>query len=235
MPVCGTIVAVELVSRFLGARSASDAVAGTLIGGLLYLVVGTIPVFLGLVGPRVAPGLVDAEQLVPRLAELYLTPVLHVIFTGAIVSAILSAVHAALHAPAAQVSHNIVTRSVTGLSPRAGLWTVRLTVAVLAVVAYLLALTSDTIKGLVEIASAFGSAGVFVVTVFGLFTRIGGATSAYAAVLTGTLIWALGRFVLEFRLPYLLGLCAATLVYFAVAAFKREQMNAASATQQPND
>src|SRR5262249_1152656 len=52
IPVCGTIVAVELISRFLGARSAGVAKAGTVLGGLVYLLVGLIPVFLGLAGAR---------------------------------------------------------------------------------------------------------------------------------------------------------------------------------------
>ncbi|NOU05504.1 MAG: sodium:solute symporter, partial [Hyphomicrobiaceae bacterium] len=78
VPVCGTIVAVELVSRFLGARSAHDAAWGTLIGGVMYVLVGQIPIFLGLVGPVLMPDLKDAEQIVPKLASAYLTPVLHV-------------------------------------------------------------------------------------------------------------------------------------------------------------
>ena len=230
IPVCGTIVAVELVSRFLGAKSAADAVAGTLIGGLLYLAVGSIPVFLGLVGPILLPGLEDAEQIVPKLAESYLPPVLHVVFTGAVVSAILSAVHAALHAPAAQVSHNVVIRYRPQMSDRDRLWSVRLTVAVLAGIAYLLALTSETIKELVETASAVGSAGVFVVTMFGLFTKFGGASSAYAAIASGVLVWASAKFALHLDTPYLSGLGAALVAYFATAIYFHRTARIAAAT-----
>ena len=56
IPVCGTIVAVELISRFLGARSERVAQAGTLAGGLIYLIAGLVPVFLGLAAPRLLPG-----------------------------------------------------------------------------------------------------------------------------------------------------------------------------------
>ena len=98
IPICGTIVAVELISRFLGARTADVARIGTVLGGSIYFFVGLIPVFLGLVGPRIAGNVPEAEQIVPRLAELYLPGVLYVAFVGAIISAILSAVHAALHA-----------------------------------------------------------------------------------------------------------------------------------------
>ena len=220
IPICGTIVAVELISRFLGARTADVARIGTVLGGSIYFFVGLIPVFLGLVGPRIAGNVPEAEQIVPRLAELYLPGVLYVAFVGAIISAILSAVHAALHAPAAQISHNIVVKIVPGISDRGKLWCVRMTVMVLSIVAFVLAITSQRIKDLVETASAFGSAGVFVTSLFALFTRFGGPASAYASVAAGMLVWAGGKYVLDLPAPYVMGLLAALVAYVGIAAFE---------------
>jgi Na+/proline symporter len=217
IPVCGTIVAVELISRFLGARSANVASAGTMLGGGIYLLVGLIPVFLGLVAPKITATVQDAEQIVPRLAEVFLPGALYVAFVGAVISAILSAVHAALHAPASQISHNIVVRLVPGLDDRGRLWSVRLTVMMLSVVAYLLAVTSNRIHDLVETASAFGSAGVFVTALFALFTRFGGAPSAYASVTAGMVVWAVGKYAADMTAPYLAGLLAALIAYVGVA------------------
>ena len=221
VPLCGTVVAVELISRFLGSRNAGVALTGTSGGAAVYLAVGAIPVFLGLVGPSLVPDLADAEQIVPKLAELYLPPALSIVFVGAIVSAILSTVHAALHAPAAQVSHNIVVRMIPGIGAHAKLWAVRLTVMGLSVVAYLLALTSDRIHDLVETASAFGSAGVFVVALFALFTRFGGVGSAYASLSAGMLVWLVARFALDFEAPYLTALAAALTAYVGMAVIER--------------
>jgi Na+/proline symporter len=220
IPVCGTIVAVELISRFLGARSAQVAGAGTVLGGATYLAVGLIPVFLGLMGPHITATVPDAEQIVPRLAEVFMPGVLYVAFVGAIISAILSAVHAALHAPAAQISHNIVVRLVPGIRDSGKLWSVRLTVMALSVVAYLLAVTSQRIHDLVEMASAFGSAGVFVTALFALFTRFGGPASAYASVAAGMLVWAVGKFAEMVAAPYLAGLLAALAAYVIVAVLE---------------
>ena len=217
IPVCGTIVAVELISRFLGARTAEVARLGTMLGGVTYLLIGLIPVFLGLVGPRVAGNIPDSEQIVPRIAELFLPGVLYIAFVGAIISAILSAVHAALHAPASQISHNIVVRLIPGLSDRGKLWCVRATVMGLSIVAYLLSVTSSRIHDLVETASAFGSAGVFVTALFALFTRFGGPASAYASVAAGLLVWAGGKYALNLTAPYLLGLLAALVGYVGMA------------------
>ena len=111
IPICGTIVAVELISRFLGARTARGGRHRHRARRRNLSAVGAIPVFLGLRRAAASPADVpDAEQIVPRLAEHLLPGVLYVAFVGAIISAILSAVHAALHAPASQISHNIVVR-----------------------------------------------------------------------------------------------------------------------------
>jgi Na+/proline symporter len=221
IPVCGTIVAVELISRFLGARTAEVARFGTLLGGGTYLVIGLIPVFLGLVAPHVVETIPDSEQIVPRLAEVFLPGVLYVAFVGAVISAILSAVHAALHAPASQISHNVVVRIVPGITEPGKLWSVRLTVMVLCIVAYFLSVTSQRIHDLVETASAFGSAGVFVTALFALFTRFGGPAAAYASVASGMLVWAGGKYALGLSTPYLLGLSAAAASYVSVALWER--------------
>jgi len=223
IPVCGTIVAVELISRFLGAHTAEVARLGTVLGGSTYLLVGLIPVFLGLVAPRLGTVVPDSEQIVPKLAEAFLPGVLYVAFVGAIISAILSAVHAALHAPASQISHNIVVRLLPALSDRGRLWSVRMTVMVLSIVAFVLAVTSHRIHDLVETASAFGSAGVFVTSLFALFTRFGGPASAYTSMAAGLLVWAVGKYGLELTAPYILGLLAALTGYVGVALVERHR------------
>jgi Na+/proline symporter len=223
VPICGTIVAVELISRFLGARTQEIARTGTVLGGVIYLAVGLIPVFLGLAGPHLAGVVPDSEQMVTRLAETLLPGILYVTFVGAIISAILSAVHSALHAPASQISHNIVVRLVPHISEHGKLWAVRMTVMALCVVAYLISVTSQRIHDLVETASAFGSAGVFVAMLFALFTRFGGPASAYASVVSGMLVWAVGKYGFDLTAPYLLGLLAATIGYVAVALVDRQR------------
>ena len=69
VPICGTIVSVELISRFLGSRSANVAIIGTTAGGGVYLLVGLLPIYLGLSAQYLLPGLPEPEQVVPKLAE----------------------------------------------------------------------------------------------------------------------------------------------------------------------
>jgi len=220
----GSFVAIELISRFLGARSAAVARGGTVAGGTMYILIGLLPLFLGLAAadlvqtdPGLKAKLADSEQVVAVLSEHYLPQWHYVIFGGALISAILSVVHSALHASGAQVSHNVVVHVIPRLGTRGKLIAARVSVVVLTLAAFLLALGSERIKELVEIASAFGSAGVFVAAVFGLFTRFGGPRSAAVSILLGTAVWAFGRFALEWEAPYLAALACSGLAYIAVA------------------
>lgn len=221
IPICGTVVAVEMISRILGARSATVAMQGAVIGALLYLAVGLIPVFLGLVGPQLLPDLESAETIVPALAEKHLGPLLYVMFAGAIVSAILSTVDTVLLASSAQVAHNILAKGFPDLGERGQLLLTRATLIGLAAVAFGIALVSDRVKDLVETASAAGSSGVFVVAVFGLFTSVGGPLAAIVAMVTGAGSWLLLGPAFDLATPYLVSLGLAFAAYVVTAGFER--------------
>ena len=220
VPVFGSLLAVELLSRILACRTAATARHATLVGAGLYLTVGTIPVMLGLAGPALAPGLDEPEQVIAVLAQQHLPTAAYIVFAGALISAILSTVDSALLAAASLVSHNLVLPLAPGMSERAKVLAARAGVVVLGLASYVIALHASGIYALVETASAFGSAGIFVVGVFGLFSRIGGAYSAYAALAAGMLVWAAGEYVLEWDTPYLASLASALVAYLGVAALE---------------
>jgi len=217
VPVFGSLLAVELLSRIMACRDPATARNATLAGAGLYVTVGSIPVLLGLVGPALAPGLEEPEQLIAVLAREHLATFAYVLFAGALISAILSTVDSALLAGAALVSHNVVVPLAPRLSERGKVRAARAGVVVLGLLAYVIALHADGIYTLVETASAFGSAGIFVVGMFGLFARVGGAPSAYAALAVGMAVWAAGEYALGWRTPYLASLAAALAAYLGAA------------------
>lgn len=217
VPVCGSLLAVEMLSRILGCRSAATARNATLVGAGIYVSVGLIPVVIGLAGPKLVPDLDEPEQIVAVLAQQHLSLVLYVLFAGAIISAILSTVNSCLLAPAALVSHNLILPLKPDLSERAKVWCARGGVIVFGVLAYVIALYADGIYQLVETASAFGSSGIFVVGLFGLFGNVGGARSAYAALIAGMAVWAAGEYWLGWSTPYVASLAAALGAYLGAA------------------
>ena len=220
VPVCGSLLAVEMLSRILGCKTAATARHATLVGAAIYLVVGSIPVVLGLAGPSLAPGLEEPEQLVALLAEQHLATFAYVLFAGALISAILSTVDSCLLAAGSLVSHNLIVPLKPTLTDRQKIKTARAGVAVFGLVAYVIALYAGGIYELVATASAFGSAGIFIVGLFGLFSRVGGAASAYAALVAGMVVWAAGEYWLEWPTPYIAAVSAALAAYLAAAALQ---------------
>ena len=215
VPICGSVVAQELISRVISARSPEVAKRASLLGGGLYVAVGLMPVVLGMLAFRLMPGLEEPEQVLPLMAKRYLHGVWEVIFLGGLVSAILSTVDSTLLAAAALVSHNVILplRGVTREPAKVNL--ARVCVVVGGVISAFLAMQSESIHELVQSASSFGSSGIFVVVVFGLFSRFGGAAAAHAAMAVGALVWGYGTWVNPFSGVYLTSLMAALMAYVA--------------------
>jgi Na+/proline symporter len=201
----------------IAARSAAVARNATVVAGASYLLIGLMPVGLGLAGASLLPGLAEPEQILPALAQEYLPTALFVLFAGGLVSAILSTVDSALLMAGGLASHNVVVQVVPGLSEKAKVRVARVAVALFGMMAYVMALRAERVYELVEEASAFGSAGIVTVVWFGLFTRVGGRGSALAALIVGVVTWIVGAYVMGWPYPYLTSLAAATGAYLTGA------------------
>jgi hypothetical protein len=89
-------------------------------------------------------------------------------------------------------------------------------------VAFALAQQADSVYELVESSSAFGSAGLLVLTAMALSRAGGGPPAAATALLAGAGVWAAGsegRW-LELEAPYLTSVAAALGSYAMVAALE---------------
>ncbi len=221
IPIAGSLVAQELVARVLACRSATLARRAAIAGGLLYMLIASVPVLLGLLGPTLAPNLADPEQLLGSLAGQFLGPVAAVVFFGALVSAILSTVDSTLLAAAALTANNVVVPLRPNLGDAARLRLSRGCVLAFGLVAWALASAADRVHSLVEAASAFGSGGLVVVFVFGLHTGIGGPIAALAALSVGLGVWLLGTlWPAAITTPFLSSLLAALVAFLGGAAYE---------------
>ena len=223
IPICGSVVAAELVSRVISARSPGVARTSSLIAGMGYLLLGLIPVSIGLAGAVVLPGLADPEQILPLLGQRFLPGFLYIVVAGALISAILSTVDTTLLVCSSLVSHNIIVPAHPGMSEKARIQVARAGVATFGVIAYVIALHAEGVYALVEEASSFGSAGIFIVVTFGLFTRWGGPSAAAASLIAGVTMWIVGAYMLGLQLPYLASLGASIAAYVMVAAVQKEE------------
>ncbi len=215
IPVLGSVVATELVSRAIAARSPSVARNSALFAGGIYVTVGLIPAFVGLVGWKIVPDLLHTEQLLPAVAQQLLPTALYAVFAGAIISAILSTVDSTLLIASGLFSHNLLLPFVPRGTERTKVISARAAVVMFGVIAYVLAIRSEGVLALVEQASAFGSAGSLVIVCFGLFTGFGGWRAAMATLVAGMGTYLVGTFA-TWRVPFLTSLTAALATYILV-------------------
>jgi SSS family solute:Na+ symporter len=225
IPVAGSVIATELVGRVLAARSADVARRSSLMAGGMYIVFGTIPLLIGVMGPQIAPNLADGEQLLPYIARTLLPTALYVVFAGALISAILSTVDSTLLVSSSLLSHNIVTPLLRITDERAKVLIARAGVVTFGIGAYFFARQATGVFELVEEASAFGSAGALVTATFGLFSRWGGSRTAIATLAVGVVTY-LTASVVDAELPFLISLGASLVSYLVGSAFERQAVMA---------
>ncbi len=221
IPILGSIVAQEMIARFLGAKSARIAVRGGLMAGGLYLVVGFFPILFGLVGPGLGFDPQAGDLFLPNLAMDLLPSALFVVFAGALFSAVLSTVDSALLAVSGLATENLYSRVRVKAAPTEKLLAARGFTIVAGVCAYFVATTGETIYGLVELASSLGSAGLLVSLLIGMRSRFGGEMSALAALACGLVAIWLGDFVFEIPGAFLFSILAALTGYVVMGLVSR--------------
>jgi Na+/proline symporter len=226
VPILGSITAQELVGRIVACRTAAVARRAAWTAAFVYLSVGLMPVALGLMATQVPLGVVDAEHVLPELAQHHLPRIGYVLFVGALVSAILSTVNSCLLVAGALLSHNLVVPHLPSLSEIGRLRAARIAVLFSGAVAWYLALASESVLTLVEEASGFGSAGILVLMIFGLWSRFGGPSSAMAALLSGVAVWIPGHYIYALPYDYLASVGAALGAYLIVGALEHRSTGA---------
>lgn len=231
IPILGTCLSADIIQRILGARTANAAGWGTILGASIYLLVALVPIFLGLVGPQLVPDLEDPEQLVSVLASRYLSGILLVAFSGALVSIILSTADSLLLTCGGVISQNLIMPLLPQIGDRGRLLASRCSVVVVAAAAYVLAVNADRMFDLIYLGAQAGSSGILVTACFGLFTRFGGERSALAAMLVGVVVWATG-YSLGMVAPFLTSLAASFLAY-CIATLRFERTRSSHDTSEP--
>ena len=185
IPIIGSLVAQEAISRFLGAKTPAIARNACFAAAGIYLVVGLIPVVVALIASHLDLGLAYDDTFLPLLAQELMPPVLFVFFAGALVSAILSTVDSTLLAVSALASRTLINPLMEWASDDQRLMTTRFTVAAAGFAAYVIATGSDSVYELVSTASSYGTAGIAVTVVIGLWSGMGGPRAALAALVAG--------------------------------------------------
>ena len=222
VPIFSTIAAQELVSRVLAMRSARLARNATVGAGFIYLALGLVPVMIGLGAAAYIGTDADPEQVISLFAQKHLPLPLYILFLGALVSAILSTLSGALLVAGSLAAHNVYASVRPNLSESHKLRANRIAVIGFGIVAYFIALGSESMYELVQESSSIGTSGILVLLLFATWdTRAGGPASAYGALIVGTGTYLTGAHVFELESPYLLSVAMAMLAYLVLIPVRR--------------
>lgn len=186
----GSIASQDVFQRVIAAKDERTAIRSSLAAGLLYLIIGFVPLFIGLIGSRLYPELyaTHPDNFVSALI-LYQTPEwIRIIFFGALVSAILSTASGALLAPSTVLAENILKPWVQKYSL---LTIMRCSVVIMAAISVVLAFNNSSIFELVSLASSFGLVSLFLPFTFTLFIRRTNEMAVIAGMLGGLFCWVI--------------------------------------------
>lgn len=199
----GSIPQQDVFQRVTSAKNERTAFFGTLGGGLFYFAFAFVPMFIAYSATVIDPGYIalfegeDAREVQKILPNLILdkTPIwCQVLFFGAVLSAILSTASGTLLAPASVLTENVLQPFTKHFSDRTMLWLLRTVLVGVAVVATLMAVTSNkTMYEMVEAGYSVTLVVAFVPLVFGIYWKRATTQGAVFSILLSVPIWLVAR------------------------------------------
>lgn len=189
----GSIPQQDVFQRVMAARNSRTAVGSSFLGGMMYLTIGMLPLFIGLCSMVLYPGSQgdDPQLTLPRLVLEHSSLGLQVLFFGALLSAILSTTSGAVLAPATVIGENLVKPRFPWIKDRQLLRVMRLSVVLVAFCSAAMALWKSNIYDLVAQSSALSLVSLFVPLTAGLFWKRASHRAALASMLAGMVGWLL--------------------------------------------
>lgn len=112
----GNIPSPDIAQRAFCSKDEKVAKKSAIISGMMYWVIGLIPIFMGLVAiTMVKKGLIDpaifaadSELIIPYMAKLLLSPIALGIFAGSLAAAVMSSASSAIFASAVILSNDLL-------------------------------------------------------------------------------------------------------------------------------
>ena len=197
----GCMVGQDLIQRSLSSKNANVAVASSVMSGFFYMIIGFIPITIGIAARIILPkyGITAAvmgdnleNQVLPRIAMLVMGesyPVLLTIFIAALTAAIMSSADSSLLAGASLLCNNVMAPLFPRMSAQVLLISTRITTVVLTVVALVLAIWVESIYNLMINSWISQLVVIFIPVMMALFVPRAGRNSAWATMIVGTVIW----------------------------------------------
>lgn len=221
----GSIPQQDVFQRVMSAKDSPTAVRAASLGGIMYLTIGLIPIFIALAGKILYPEIenIDPQMTIPLMVLEHTGVGMQVLFFGALLSAILSTTSGAMLAPATIIGENLVRPYFRGISDKGLLQVMRLSVVFVAVLSALMARRSGNIFELVGQSSAFSLVSLFFPLTLGMYWRRSSAAGAMTAMIIGLSVWFYFEMVGSEWPTILLGAGASLIAMVAVSLLKPDK------------
>lgn len=202
----GSIPSQDVFQRVMSSGSVKTAVRSCYIGGVMYLTIAMLPLFISLCTKHLHPEMADGnEQLaLPNMVLAYTALPIQVLFFGSLLSAIMSTTSSAILAPASILSENLI-RPIAGhrLTDSQFLIVTRICVLVFAVIGTVMASMRTNIYELVGESSILSLVSLFAPLTFGLYWRRSSSTGAILSMAMGMASWLVMEWFFELPIPSL--------------------------------
>ena len=241
----GSIPQQDVFQRVTSAKDEKTAIAGCLIGGLVYFAFAFVPMFIAYSALSIDPGYAklfggeDAREIQRILPDLILnrTPMwAQVLFFGALLSAILSTASGALMAPTALFTENVVRPFAPRMSDKQFMLLLRVILVTFTLAALLFGLNSkSTMYEMVQNAYKVTLVSCIVPLAAGIYWKRANNTGAILSVVFGLFAWGVAEaFAADATIPpqfvglafSLFGMVAGAYVPQPVAAVQYQQRDA---------
>ncbi len=197
----GSIPQQDVFQRVMSARTEKTARWGAILGGVLYLLLAFVPIYLGysalIIAPHEVQGFLaesgDSQMVLPYLILNHTSLLSQVLFFGALLSAIMSTASGTLLAPSTLLSENILRAVFKPKTDHDFLTLVRRVVLTfgLLVTAFALYKAHLSIFQMVENAYKIVLVGAFVPLAFGLYWKKANVMGARLSIGLGIGVWLL--------------------------------------------
>lgn len=202
----GSICTPDLAQRAMASKDEKTAKYSAVTAGLLYWIVGLVPVILGIIGlSLVNQGIMDgsalvddSELVIPFMVKNYMPTAMGVIFTLGMIAGIMSAADAALLSVASIISKNIYKDTLKpDASDKSVLKVTRLMILAVTVIALIVGILYPEIYLLTAFSFDLILACLFIPLTLGIWWKKANATGALASMLVGAAYRIIGPGLVE--------------------------------------
>lgn len=185
----GAIMGQDLLQRFLASRSETVARYSGIFGAGAYMLLGLIPLFIGIAGREIYPALETPEHLIPLLAKEYLSPVAFTLFACGLFSAIMSTADSYLLAGTTLVTNNVILKIRPVADEKRKILILRLVNIVIALIALALSFSGQSIFNMMVHSGTILFVAILVPASAALFWKGANAPAAWVSVGCGMTGW----------------------------------------------